>query len=201
MTRTAVSRCRIRQRVRIIEYVQVFELGSAAPVDRELLRVRLAHSDSTLDCQTALFACATAFPWQPRIISLINHIVKAELRRSHEPPIQPPRDTLPHHQGSNHPARTCPHSLYVDATQSSSPLTKTSGGAENHKPLTGAAQHPKRQIVQTSTNSPNRSASDHRIEHHCQPHPKKEEPGEPGSSFHAPSRNRTENLLIKSQLL
>jgi len=31
------------------------ELGSTAPVDRELLRVRLAHSDSTLDCQTALF--------------------------------------------------------------------------------------------------------------------------------------------------
>ncbi len=54
MFRTAVLRCRIRQRVRIIEYVQVFELGSTAPVDRELLRVRLAHSDSTLDCQTAL---------------------------------------------------------------------------------------------------------------------------------------------------
>jgi hypothetical protein len=33
------------------------ELCSTAPVDRELQRVRLAHSDSTLDCQTALFRC------------------------------------------------------------------------------------------------------------------------------------------------
>ena len=54
------------------------ELCSTAPVDRELKRVRLAHSDSTLDCQTALFFCsATAFPWQPFIILAESSFVKA----------------------------------------------------------------------------------------------------------------------------
>src|SRR6476619_6122349 len=65
--RTAVSRCRVDSVSESLNCTGI-ELCSTAPVDRELKRVRLAHSDSTLDCQTALFWCPPPFRWQPLIL-------------------------------------------------------------------------------------------------------------------------------------